>query len=200
MTRLLAIACYFLSVGALAATPVAQSDSEQSKTPGYTVERTPLPPGVFPVPTEIPLPIDIDAAEQFVRLAFGPHLAGGRNFQAVNFLTDRLSSDQASQLVQMIPEYRTFKGPAVALAVGRFKGRVSAVEFGREGSPVLYFELPYWTHQREGPVAKGRGSKISDEENSKLVSELREVFVGGLGAEEFSANPVNSRRIRIWWH
>jgi hypothetical protein len=65
---------------------------------------------------------------------------------------------------------------------------------------VLYVHLPYWTHQREGPIAKAMGSKISDHDNQQLVRELREVFVDELLAEEFSPDPINKRVIRIWWH
>jgi len=55
------------------------------------------------------------------------------------------------------------------------------VAFGREGSPVLYVHLPYWTHQREGPLPRPQGSKITDQDSEQLVEELRRVFVGEPG-------------------
>jgi len=178
----------------------AQSEPAPVKVPGYTVEVTPLPPSAFPIPSKLPLEIDIGIAEEFIRIGFGPHLPGGKSFQSTEFLTPLLSTEQASHLIEMIPEYRTFRGKPVAMAVRRFAGRVSGVQFGREGPPVVYVDLPYWTHQREGPVATGAGTRISDEEHARLVEELRSVFVGELGAEEFSADRIRKRLIRIWWH
>jgi hypothetical protein len=46
---------------------------------------------------------------------------------------------------------------------------VSAVEFGREGSPVIYIELPDWTRQREEAPPGLPGSKIGDPDNEKFV-------------------------------
>ena len=46
----------------------------------------------------------------------------------------------------------------------------------------------------------GAGTRISDEENAKLVEELKAVFVGELGAEEFGPDRIRKRSIRIWWH
>ena len=93
-------------------------------------------------------------------------------------------------------EYNEFNGERVAAAVEKLRGRVSSVEFGREGSPVLYIELPYWTHQREETLPSGMGTRITDAQTEELVAEIRKAFVGELKADEFS---VNSRRVRIWW-
>jgi hypothetical protein len=179
---------------------LAQAQQESPKVPGYTIEVTPLPASVTQGITHLPLEVDIALAEQFVRLGFGPNILGQRGFHSTHFLTPRLSTVQTAQLVRVVAEYGKFKGALVAEGITRFAGRVSAVEFGREGSPVLYIHLPYWTHQREGPVGKGAGSRISDEEHAKLVAELRQVFVTGLGAQEFGPDRANSRTIRIWWH
>jgi len=168
--------------------------------PGYTVEMTPLPQPATQGITHLPLEVDIELAKQFVQLGFGPNILGQRGFSSTQFLTPRLSTAQAAQLVRVVPEYGKFKGAEVAEGIERFAGRVSAIEFGREGSPVLYIHLPYWTHQREGPVGKGPGARISDSGHSKLVAELQKVFVGELGAQEFGPDRPKSRTIRIWWH
>jgi hypothetical protein len=174
---------------------------ESQKIPDQSVEFVPLPPSATAGITEHPLEVEMSLAEQFVKLGFGPQILGQRGFQSTQFLTPPLSTRQASQLVQLVPKYgRYFKGAEVAKGIQRFAGRVSSVQFGREGSPVLYMELPYWTHQREGPLTKVAGQRISDQENQQLVQELRKVFVDELLAEEFSADPINKRTIRIWWH
>jgi hypothetical protein len=176
------------------------ASSAHAQAPGYTIEMTPLPSSATKGITHLPLEVDMALAEQFVKLGFGPQILGQRGFQSTLFLTPLLSTAQAAQLVRVVPEYGKFRGPLVANAITRFSGRASGVQFGREGSPVLYVHLPYWTHQREGPVGKGMGSRISDAEHAVLVAELRKVFVGELGAQEFGPDHINKRNIRIWWH
>lgn len=142
----------------------------------------------------LPLEVDQQVAETFVRIGFG--LNENQRFQSYEFLTPRLRTAHATSLIRLVREYNEFNGERVAAAVEKLRGQVSGVEFGREGSPVLYIELPYWTHQREETVLNGIGNKITDAENDKVVAELRQLFVGELKADEFS---VNRRRIRIWW-
>ena len=176
--------------------------SEQSDPPsvGIRIETTPLPSAAMLRITEIPLPVDMNLAKQFVKLGFGPMILGEVGFQSTEFLTPVLSTRQAAELVLLVPEYGPFKGVAVAKGIESFAGRVSGVAFGRELSPVLYVHLPYWTHQREGPLPRPPGLKISDQENEQLVAELKKVFVDGLGAEEFGPDSIDKRTIRIWWH
>ena len=142
----------------------------------------------------LPLEVDQQVAEAFVRIGFG--LNEKQRFQSTEFLTPRLRTAQATPLIRLVKDYNEFNGERVAAAVEKLRGRVSGVEFGREGSPVLYIELPYWTHQREETVPQGMGTKITDAENDDLVAELRQVFVRELKADEFS---VNRRRVRVWW-
>lgn len=178
----------------------AQQPADPSKPHGYTLEVTNLPDASKLGITQIPLEVDMTLAEQFVRIGFGPQVLGQRGFQSTKFLTPPLSTAQAAQLVRVVPEYGSFRGAAVAEGIKQFAGRVSSVEFGREGSPVLYVQLPYWTHQREGPIPREKGTRIPDEDSNRLVEELRKVFVTGLGAEEFGPDTIDKRKIRIWWH
>ena len=143
----------------------------------------------------LPLEVDQQVAEDFVRIGFG--LNRNQRFQSTEFLTPRLRTSQAAPLIRMVKQYNEFNGERVATAVVKLHGRVSGVEFGREGSPVLYLELPYWTHQREEADTSGMGVKISDNDNDVFMAELRQVFVSELKADEFSAR---GRRVRIWWN
>lgn len=142
----------------------------------------------------LPLEVDLQVAEAFVKIGFG--LNKDQRFESTEFLTPRLRSTQTVTLIRLVKHYNEFDGERVALAVEKLRGRVSGVEFGREGSPVLYIELPYWTHQREESLRNGAGTKISDAENDKLIQDLKQVFVGELKADEFS---VAQRRVRVWW-
>ncbi len=190
------------------ATPIAllialsQQLHAQTHTPragGPEIVITPLPQAATAGITHLPLEVDIDLATQFVKIGFGPVVLGQKGFQSTQFRTPRLSTRQAAQLIRLVPEYGGFKGEAVAAAVERMAGRVSGVEFGREGSPVLYVDLPYWTHQREGPVIQSSGVRISDDDHLRMVEELRRVFVAELGAREFGPDRTGSRTLRIWW-
>ena len=143
----------------------------------------------------LPLEVDPQTAETFVRIGFG--LNRSQRFQSTEFLTPRLRTRQAVPLIRLVKRYNEFNGESVATAIDKLHGQVSGVEFGREGSPVLYIELPYWTHQREEAAPNGLGTKIPEMENDALVAQLRRVFVGELKAEEFS---VSRRRVRIWWN
>lgn len=184
----------------LAPVVFGQSPQESPPSAGVRLETTPLPSAAALGITEIPLPVDMNLAKQFVSIGFGPQILGETHFQSNQFLTPVLNTRQASELVLLIPEYGHFKGADVAKGIQHFGGRVSGVAFGREKSPVLYVHLPYWTHQREGPMPKPLGSKISDQDNEQLVKELRRVFVGELQAEEFGPDTIDPRVIRIWWH
>ncbi|MEX8500037.1 hypothetical protein [Leptothrix ochracea] len=164
---------------------------------GYIVEATPeqntsnVSETSNPV---LPLEVDQQVAETFVKIAYG--LNKGQRFQSTKFLTPILRTWQAAQLIKLVKRYNDFDGERVAAAVSSLKGRVSWVEFGREGSPVLYIELPYWTHQREETDPTMKGTKIDDTQNNELVKEIKHLFVDQLKADEFS---VNHRSIRIWW-
>jgi hypothetical protein len=177
-----------------------QAPQDSPPSVGFTIQSTQLPASAAVGIKEIPLPVDMNLAKQFVKIGFGPLVLGETGFQSTEFLTPVLSTRQASELVLLVPEYGAFKGAAVAKGIQSFAGRVSGVAFGRELSPVLYVHLPYWTHQREGPMPRPPGSKISDHENEQLVRELRKVFVDELGAEEFGPDSIDKRTIRIWWH
>ena len=142
----------------------------------------------------VPLRVDQEVAETFVKIGYG--LNKGQRFQSYEFLTPRLRTSQAVPLIKLVKQYNEFNGELVATAVASLKGRVSGVEFGREGSPVLYLELPHWTNQREEASPTEKGTKIPDEQNDLLVAEVKRVFVDQLKADEFS---VRNRRVRIWW-
>ena len=161
---------------------------------GYLLEVKPESATAAPAAHELVLPLEVDlrVAEEFVSIGYG--LDKERRFHSTEFLTPRLRTAQAAQLVRLVKQYNNFDGERVASAVASLRGRVAGVEFGREGSPVLYLELPYWTNQRE--EAKGPGEKIAATENDHFVAELRTLFLDELKADEFSAR---GRRVRIWW-
>jgi hypothetical protein len=135
-------------------------------------------------------------AVEFVRLGFGNDF--GFDFRSLYFRTEELTTDEAQAVMKLI-NYEDFDGVKVAEAIGQFEGQIAAYEFGREGSPVLYVKLPYWTHQREGSPPRKAGTMIEDAENDLLVAMLEDTFVKTLRASEFGADSTNKRMLRVWW-
>jgi hypothetical protein len=115
----------------------------------------------------------LEDAIKFVKLGFGDDF--GSPFRSLRFRTEKLNTEQTQAVVRLIKEYGWFKGADVADALGPFKGRVSGYEFGREGKPVLYINLPPWTHHREGsyPWVKAPSRRVTVAEKNTLVAELR---------------------------
>ncbi len=170
----------------------ACNNGGENYIPAQASASAPVPGTLRPPELVLPLEVDPKLAESFVRIGFGIE----KGFQSTDFLTPRLRTVQAVPLIRLVKQYNEFDGESVAAAVQQLRGKVSAVEFGRDGSPVIFLELPYWTHQREETLTEGMGLKISDAENEKFIEELKSVFVEKLKASEFS---VKGRRVRIWW-
>ncbi len=165
----------------------------------YTVKPVASPTrSTTSLPSVLPLEVDIESAIEFVRIGYGDEF--GKNFSSYTFRTRELRTKQVQQLVRLIKDYRSFNGEAVAQAIATFEGRVSSMQFGRELSPVLYVRLPQWTHQREMSPSDVERRRISDDENAKLIAELKRKFVEELGASEFGPERGDQRLIRVWWH
>ena len=182
---------------------VVRSQSAPSEPPSAVIriETTQLRSSAVGKITEIPLPVDMNLAKQFVTAWIWAHglRRDGLSIDPVSH--SRFEYASGIGVGAIGAGVRAFQGSSSwRNGIQRFAGRVSGVAFGRELSPVLYVHLPYWTHQREGPNTKGIGTKISDKENEQLVAELKRVFVDELEAEEFGPDTINSRVIRIWWH
>jgi hypothetical protein len=90
----------------------------------------------------------------FIKLCFGDDF--GLDFRSLHSRTQELTTDEAQTVIRLI-NYGEFDVAKISEAISQFKGRIAAYEFGREGSPILYVRLPYWTHQRESsPPRCGR--------------------------------------------
>lgn len=179
-----------LAVLVMAEAALAQSVTITAEPIDPASIRPALPAG----PLVLPLEVDMEAATTFIKIGFG--LDESIRFQSTQLLTPRMRTVQAQKLIALVGSYNNFEGEKVAAALEEFRGTVSAVQFGREGSPVLYIDLPYWTHQREEAVPAGKGQRIPDNENAKVVARLNQVFVRNLAADEFD---VEGRKVRIWW-
>src|SRR2546428_3695949 len=84
---------------------------------------------------------------------------------------------ELANAIEKIDNYNEFRGEQAA-SEGRSlhnNGYIMEAKFGREGSPVLYVQPPYWEHQasnyvrREGYTPR----KYTDEERAKMYRTIR---------------------------
>jgi hypothetical protein len=143
-----------------------------------------------------PQNIRVREAVEFVKLGYGDNF--GLSFRSLYFRTEELTTAEAQAAMRTI-SYDGFDGNKVAEAIEQFRGKFVAYEFGREGSPVLYVCLPYWTHQREGEAPSKMGTRIDNAEIDMLVAKLKDTLVGKLHADEFDIVEMGWRKVRAWW-
>lgn len=141
----------------------------------------------------------LEQAIAFVRLGYGDILENA-SFRSLEFLTDALTTIEAQHVLGVVPKYNAFAGDTVASAIERFRGRISAYEFGRSRSPVLHVRLPFTANQAEEYEKPWEvGPRISEADHTALLAEMKGIFVNSLDAEEFEAIDDRSHYIRIWW-
>ena len=94
-------------------------------------------------------------------------------------------------------KYNEFDPEKVKACLDVLKGKVSGHELGRGYSPVIYIELPYWTHQREGS-REHNGERIPESETKELVEKIRRMFTDIGKCDEFDVLGLKGHRVRVW--
>ncbi len=108
---------------------------------------------------------------------------------------------ELADAIEKIDSYNEFRGKDVAEAVRYLhnKGYVMEAKFGREGSPVLYINPPYWNNQCsnfvEDPYNRDH-FKYSDKERESMYSSiprtLKKYKPDELDRTDYSG-------VRAWW-
>ena len=148
-----------------------------------------------------------EQALEFVRLGYGED--HDHEFRSLSFRTEALDTDTAKEAVMLVAQYNAFEGVRVAAAIEQLRGDVTNYEFGREGSPVLYVHLPYWTNQqerncpahhcREGQWGDRQSArKLEASEHAALLERVRAAFEGAR-ADEIDPVSETEHELRIWW-
>jgi flagellar motility protein MotE (MotC chaperone) len=114
----------------------------------------------------------------------------------LEFKTEGLTPEDASEVAKVVSSYNEYKGKAVAEAILKLRGKVSAVEFGREFSPVLYVHMPFWTHQVAGSKEIS-GRILTESENKANVDSVMSVLKKVKPDELDYDSGMNI--IRAWW-
>lgn len=140
----------------------------------------------------------VAVAEQFVRLGYGDLIDVNAKFRSLDFLTERLTTDEIKVVISVVPSHDSWDAMAICSALDQFRGRVAGWRFGRAGSPVLMVDFAHWTHQLEDTPSRPNGTRISDHERDSLISELRNLFLLQLSADKFESDDVGLS-FGAWW-
>lgn len=100
--------------------------------------------------------------------------------------------DQLEKAIKNVGDYNEFNGAAIAKAFAKIKHLVYSVEFGREGSPVLYLHLK--RDYTEGVTTPGTGDPIGVEEVMKAFKGMRKH-----SPDEAFADQYDAGSLRFWW-
>ena len=113
--------------------------------------------------------------------------------------------------IRAVGGYNNFDPERVLNQLHPLFARVESVEVGRESSPVIYVNVPYWTHQQSTPTRPagrdfGMGERIPLEERQALADCLFDAMrnaaadeISDERADQFGQVSSNPHRLRFWW-
>jgi hypothetical protein len=100
----------------------------------------------------------------------------------------------------------------VAGTIGSVFDDASGVEFGAEGSAVLYLEVPFFPHQRYGSTQVGSSERYSDEQRrafaQRVIDWARTMRADEISTQQYPPEPTlrvwnepgaHPYKIRVWW-
>jgi hypothetical protein len=178
----------------------AESDRKVDLPPGaHVVPSASVDPKVIAKLTGQPdaAPARLEQTLELIRLVYGD--LHGKDTRSLHFRSERLSTDDMKQVLPLVDSYNGFVGTKVAAALEPLRGRIMYYEFGREGSPVIYVHLPYWTSQQEqSSVPREAARKFDAAEHAALVEKVRTVFKN-VAADEIGEADSSDHVIRVWW-
>jgi len=179
------------------------------------------------VQTRIPLPsagkknVDVDTLlsqlQSLKRRYGGVRFAVMAN-EAAGLINYKVRAGTRSDFEEMLDAIRAiwineFYGPRVAMVLRDLAddGLIADVEFGAEGSPVIYITPPFWTHQSIlGP--KGKNRKYTDRERREMLRRIMErmrdvnpdeLFVVDILGNQLDPDDPNHdpsfMMVRAWW-
>lgn len=139
-----------------------------------------------------------DFLEMFQR-AYGDLF--GYNSRLLSFVSDRIDDfSTLEEAVKLIGSYNNFEAVRVLGVLKKYWPLVGSVQIGREGSPVLYISIPFWTSQTNGGF-NGEPQPIAVETRRQLATDICDAFAK-IGADEADikmAGGVMINNVRVWW-
>lgn len=154
------------------------------------------------------------AIRELVRRAYGD--CNGLPCRLLHFHTEgHKDFAEVADCLAIIGGYNAFQAGRVIEALRPVFPRLSSVEIGREGSPVIYAYVPHWTHQAIGHEGYGMGEPLSDEARREIgadfIEAMRKARADELSVDEPDGHRwITSRadmrslphapyKMRAWW-
>lgn len=132
-----------------------------------------------------------------------------------DFTLDVKTADEFRAVLMVIGGHNNYDPEAAADELGMYIGQMAKVRIEHFVSgPALYFQLPFWTHQRiDAGKWTGMGEKYTNEERIGLAKALRwagevlqadEITVrqfpkGGEVDHDWRGTGEDPVEIRLWW-
>jgi hypothetical protein len=104
----------------------------------------------------------IEKTIAFVRLGF--------HDVSLNFTVRLGATDHLADVFNACGPYNDFEPEAAFIALAPIFPKVSAVEFGRESTPIIAFEVPYWDHQRIGYTGPRMSSHLTNDQRHETAA------------------------------
>ncbi|MGF6881708.1 hypothetical protein ABH933_001219 [Nocardia sp. GP40] len=115
-------------------------------------------------------------------------------------------------VMDVVGGYNCFDGHRVARTFEPPFYTAMGIEFGREGSPVMYVDVPFYPNQRIGSDAR-TGGRYTDEQRREyaalVIDWARRMRADEISVQQFPSPPDNRDvegkpgphpyRIRLWW-
>lgn len=125
----------------------------------------------------------------------------GLTTRLLDFKTERIRDFETfKEALLTIGKYNAFNPKAVADAVEPVWKELSGVQIAREGSPALYFGIPYWTNQQIGWMNGNEeecACKLSAGRRMEIELKVREA----LADQEVDELEMDQSdyELRAWW-
>lgn len=134
-------------------------------------------------------------AVELVKRVYGD--SNGYEARSLSFKSEPITDfGQFATMLRAIGQYNAFDAEAVIEGVKGVWPALMSVQIAREGSPAIYFKLPYWTNQMIGVETYGSESfRLTDGERKQIELELREA-IRDLDADEID---LEKNDLRVWW-
>jgi hypothetical protein len=110
---------------------------------------------------------------------------------SLNFTVKTGNVDVLPHFLDAAGPYNDFDPDRVLEALGEVLPRCMAAEFGRESSPVLSLEIPYWSRQAMHDKSRGMGRPLDETERREIAQRAVEALRAA-GAETVSYSTVTA--------
>lgn len=134
-------------------------------------------------------------AVELIRYVYGD--SNGLKTRSLDFKSETITDfEQFKAMVRVIDRYNAFDAEAVIEALKSIWPALMSVQIAREGSPALYFKLPYWTGQMIGAPNEAGSVRLAEGEIKLIELELREAL------RDLEADEIDLQYgyvLRAWW-